>query len=99
MKRKPFVSRMTELVCTVKIYKEESGIMGKSTARKPLSVVSSLTAKRKVNIIGILQTILIVKHIELQPKYTLLEAFKIRCSKCIGEGKTLSPKTNRMNKE
>ncbi|MEB2493964.1 DUF1064 domain-containing protein [Peribacillus frigoritolerans] len=39
-----------------------------------------------------------VKHIELQPKYTLLEAFKIRCSKCIGEGKTLSPKINRMIK-
>lgn len=39
-----------------------------------------------------------VKHIELQPKYTLLEAFKIRCSKCIGEGVTPSSKTNRMIK-
>ncbi|MGE7880360.1 DUF1064 domain-containing protein [Peribacillus muralis] len=39
-----------------------------------------------------------VKHIELQPKYTLLEAFKISCSKCIGEGKTPSSKTNRMIK-
>lgn len=36
-----------------------------------------------------------VKHIEIQPQYTLLEAFKIRCSKCKGEGKIPSPKTGR----
>lgn len=39
-----------------------------------------------------------VKHIEIQPKYTLLEPFKIRCSKCKGEGKTPSPKTQRLIK-
>ncbi len=39
-----------------------------------------------------------VKHIELQPQYTLLEPFKIRCSKCKGEGKTPSPKTDRLIK-
>ncbi|MFE3973171.1 MULTISPECIES: DUF1064 domain-containing protein [unclassified Peribacillus] len=39
-----------------------------------------------------------VKHIEIQPQYTLLESFKIRCSKCKGEGKKPSPKTARMIK-
>ncbi|MFC8563081.1 DUF1064 domain-containing protein [Peribacillus frigoritolerans] len=36
-----------------------------------------------------------VKHIELQPKYTLLEPFKIRCSKCKGAGTMPSSKTDR----
>ncbi|MFF2287314.1 DUF1064 domain-containing protein [Peribacillus butanolivorans] len=39
-----------------------------------------------------------VKHIEIQPKYILLDSFKIRCSKCKGEGKTPSPKTEWMIK-
>lgn len=36
-----------------------------------------------------------VKHIEIQPQYTLLESFKIRCNLCKGEGKIPSPKTGR----
>lgn len=36
-----------------------------------------------------------VKNIVLQPQYTLLEAFKVRCNKCKGEGQTPSPKTGR----
>ncbi|POD46269.1 hypothetical protein BKM15_25850 [Pseudomonas syringae pv. syringae] len=36
-----------------------------------------------------------IKHIEIQPKYVLLEPFKVRCNKCKGEGKTPSPATGK----
>lgn len=39
-----------------------------------------------------------VKNIELQPEYTLLETFKIRCSRCKGIGSTPSLKTNKQLK-
>jgi DnaJ-class molecular chaperone len=37
-----------------------------------------------------------ISHITLQPKYTLLKAFEVECSKCLGEGKSPSPKTDRL---
>lgn len=37
-----------------------------------------------------------IEHIILQPQYTLLKAFEVECSKCIGVGKTPSPKTTRL---
>jgi DnaJ-class molecular chaperone len=37
-----------------------------------------------------------VKHIILQPQYTLMKEFEVECCKCIGQGKTPSDKTNRL---
>lgn len=36
-----------------------------------------------------------VINIIIQPQYTLLEAFKIQCGKCLGRGNTPSPKTGK----
>ena len=37
-----------------------------------------------------------VEKIELQPQYTLIEAFTVDCGKCRGEGKVKSPKSKNM---
>lgn len=39
-----------------------------------------------------------VKDIQLQPEYTIIEPFKIKCSKCDGNGQFLNGRTNRFNK-
>ncbi|MGN7311476.1 DUF1064 domain-containing protein [Alkalicoccobacillus gibsonii] len=39
-----------------------------------------------------------VTDIQIQPQYTLLEAFSLSCYKCEGKGKVLNDKTLNMNK-
>lgn len=40
----------------------------------------------------------LVKDIELQPKYTIIEPYEVLCRRCEGKGQVLNPKTLNFNK-
>lgn len=39
-----------------------------------------------------------VKDIELQPEFTIIKPYKVKCGRCEGRGKVLNPKTLNLNK-
>ncbi len=40
----------------------------------------------------------LVKHIELQPQYTIIDPYEVLCRKCDGRGRVLNEKTLNFNK-
>lgn len=40
----------------------------------------------------------LVKHIELQPQYTILKAYKVECGRCDGRGQVYNKRTGNFNK-
>lgn len=55
-------------------------------------------SKTEANYYAYLLTEPSINHIEVQPKYTIIEPYEVECKKCKGKGKIINPRTLRPNK-
>ncbi|WP_339233854.1 DUF1064 domain-containing protein [Oceanobacillus sp. FSL W7-1281] len=70
----------------------------KYNARKVMFQGIEFDSKAEYEYYLILKNDKLVKHIELQPKYTIIDPYEVLCRKCDGRGRVLNEKTLNFNK-
>jgi|SRR5690625_2097955 len=70
----------------------------KYNARKVLFQGIEFDSKSEYEYYLLLKNNKLVKDIELQPEYTIIEAYKVECGRCDGKGQTYNKRTGNFNK-